>query len=273
MKRPCLMVIDDNATNLALLGYLLDSSGFEVCTAENGATALKLLAQRRDFDAVLCDIQMPVMDGYEFARQVRAQPGLAGLPLVAITALAMVGDRGRILAAGFDGYVSKPIEPVEFIATLKSLVPSLQAEPPVPSPTLAPAPLPPPPAGVTILVLDDTASNLQLKRDLLQPLGYRVLTADTAAAALQLARTEGPNLIISDVGMPSGSGFDFIAEVKADAALRDIPFIFLSATHWDESDRARGMALGAKRYLQRPIDSQALLDEIRRCLADSPPAA
>ena len=116
MKRPCLLVIDDNATNLALLGYLLDRSGCEVCAAENGEQALKILAQRRDFDAVLCDIQLPVMDGYEFARQVRARPGLAQMPLVAITALAMAGDRGRILAAGFDGYVSKPIEPVEFIA-------------------------------------------------------------------------------------------------------------------------------------------------------------
>lgn len=268
MKRPRLLVVDDNAINLALLGYLLDNSGFEVSAAENGEQALKILTQRRDFDAVLCDIQMPVMDGYEFARQVRAQPGLAQMPLVAITALAMVGDRGRILAAGFDGYVSKPIEPVEFIATLRTLVPSLWSEPPGPSPAPAPAPLPPPPAGLTVLVLDDTASNLQLKRDLLQPLGYRVLTADTAAAALQLARTERPNLIISDVGMPTGSGFDFIAEVKADAALSSIPFIFLSATHWDERDRAKGMAMGAMRYLQRPIDSQTLLDEIRRCLAD-----
>jgi len=267
MKRPCLLVVDDNAINLALLGYLLESSGFEVCSAENGEQALKMLAQRHDFDAVLCDIQMPVMDGYEFARQVRAQPELTQMPLVAITALAMAGDRGRILAAGFDGYVSKPIEPAEFIANLRTLVPALWSEPPAPSPVPAPAPLPSLPAGLTVLVLDDTASNLQLKRDLLQPLGYRVLTADTAAEALQLARAERPNLIISDVGMPTGSGFDFIAEVKADAALSSIPFIFLSATHWDERARAQGMALGATRYLQRPIDSQTLLDEIRHSLA------
>ncbi|WP_374565323.1 response regulator [Ideonella sp.] len=273
MSKPCLLVIDDNAINLALIGYLLTSAGWETCPAENGAQALKLLAQRHDFAAILCDIQMPVMDGYEFARQVKAQPAWAAVPLVAVTALAMVGDRDRILAAGFDGYVSKPIEPVEFIAALKNIVPSLETPPPQAAPAPAPAPLPPPPAGQTILVLDDTPSNLQLKRDLLQPLGYRVLTAQTPAVAMALAQAERPHLIISDVGMPTGSGFDFIAEVKADPALRDIPFLFLSATHWDERARARGLALGARRYLRRPIDSQTLLYEIRRCLDDSVSAA
>jgi two-component system cell cycle response regulator len=266
MKKPCLLVVDDNAINLALISYLLGSSGCEVCAVENGGQALAELEQRKDFDAVLCDIQMPVMDGYELARQIKARPGLTSIPLIAVTALAMVSDRDRILAAGFDAYVSKPIEPTSFIGTLATLVPALRPGPVLPVPAPSPAPLAPPP-GQTILVLDDTPYNVEIKRNLLEPLGYRVLSADTPSAALALARSERPDLIISDVGMREGSGFDFISAVKADAALRSIPFIFLSATHWDDAARERGMALGAERYLRRPLDSETLLAEIRRALA------
>jgi two-component system, cell cycle response regulator len=271
MKKPCLLVVDDNAINLALVSYLLESSGCEVCAAENGEQALTQLDQGKHFDAVLCDIQMPVMDGYELARRIKSRPELASIPLVAVTALAMVGDRDRILGAGFDTYVSKPIDPASFIATLATLVPALQSGHAVAASAPSPAPLPSP-RGETILVLDDTPYNVEIKRNLLEPLGYRVLSADTPAAALALARAQRPDLIISDVGMREGSGFDFIASVKADPTLRDIPFLFLSATHWDESARERGMALGAERYLRRPIDSESLLAEIRQALASRKPA-
>ena len=117
-----------------------------------------------------------------------------------------------------------------------------------------------------ILALDDTPFNLELKRSLLEPLGYQVLTAETPEEALQLARAHGPDLIISDVGMQQSSGFDFIALVKSDPALRMIPFIFLSATHWDAESCSRSLGLGADRYLSRPIDNEVLLTEIRTCL-------
>ncbi|HEX5683878.1 MAG TPA: response regulator [Ideonella sp.] len=89
------------------------------------------------------------------------------------------------------------------------------------------------------------------------------------ADAIQLARAERPHLIISDAGMQPGSGFDFIEMVKADPMVRDVPFIFLSTTDWDESDRAGGLALGATRYLRRPMESATLLSEIRRCLNEA----
>jgi two-component system cell cycle response regulator len=270
MKHPTLLVIDDNEINLALINYMLGSAGCEVCAASQGEQALELLSRRHDFDAILCDIQMPVMDGYAFARRLKADPALAHIPLVALTALAMVGDRERILASGFDAYLSKPIEPASFITTIRSVIPDLWAEPARHTPAQTPSPLTPETAGKTILALDDTNYNLELKRELLQPLGYRVLTASTAAEALRLARIHRPDLIISDVGMHEGTGFDFIAEVKADPLLRDIPFMFLSATHWDEAQRARGLALGALKYLRRPIDSHLLLSEIRRALAAPP---
>lgn len=266
-RRWRLLAIDDNQINLLLISYLIEAQGWNVSTATDGAEGLARM-RASAFDAVLCDIQMPEMDGFEFARQVRQDPALRDSPLVAVTALAMVGDRERILAAGFDGYLAKPIDPARFVAELVAILPSLApgtvpaGDRSVPSADAAPAE----PSGPTILVVDDSPFNLELKRGLLEPHGFRVLTAADPDAALPLARAHRPALIVSDVGMQHASGFEFIAAVKADPNLRDIPFIFLSATHWDEASRQRALALGARCYLKRPMDTVLLLREIRRGL-------
>lgn len=265
------LVVDDNAINLTLVSYLLQAHGVHVVAASDGLQALTLVREAQ-FDAVLCDIQMPVMDGLEFARRVRQDPGLRDLPLVALTALAMVGDKERILAAGFDAYLTKPLMPATFLADLAAALPHLvPTTPPEQAPLTQSSPATLAVAGPTVLVLDDTPSNLALKRSLLEPKGYRVLTASDPAGAWRLAQAQRPDLIISDVGMREGSGFDFIAQVKADPDLRSVPFIFLSATHWDQASSARALALGALAYLRRPLPPEELLREIDKALSFSTP--
>ncbi|WP_374673676.1 response regulator [Ideonella sp.] len=274
MSSPRVLVVDDNAINLQLVSYLLQSAGCEVCAVDNGEQALAALEAPGDpFDVVLCDIQMPVMDGYEFARRVKSDARRRELPMVALTALAMVGDRERVMQSGFDAYLSKPIEPATFIETLRAVVPGLFApsvDAAAAAPPPAPGSTPPRTTGQTILVVDDTVSNLELKQGMLQPLGFRVLTASTPDQALALARHERPDLIISDIGLGEGTGFDVIARVKAEPHLRDVPFVFLTATHWDEESQTRALAMGADRYLTRPIDTPVLIEEIRRLLARAP---
>jgi len=107
------LVIEDNAANLDLMTYLLRSLGYEVFSELNGLSGLQT-ATERPFDLVLADILMPQMDGYEFARRFKAVPHLVDIPLIAVTALAMPGDREKIIASGFDGYLSKPIDPQHF---------------------------------------------------------------------------------------------------------------------------------------------------------------
>ena len=105
-----ILVVDDNAANLDLMLYLLRSFGHD---PEGKADAIAALesAGTGNFELVLADILMPGMDGYEFARRFKADAALASTPLVAVTALAMPADRKRAEEAGFDGYVTKPIEP------------------------------------------------------------------------------------------------------------------------------------------------------------------
>jgi CheY-like chemotaxis protein len=115
------LVVEDQAENRDLMAYLLKAFGHEVATAGDGAEGLEA-ARRSRPDLMVIDIQMPVMDGLQLVAALKADPGLALIPAVGVTALAMVGDRDRILAAGFDGYLSKPIEATTFVADLEAFL-------------------------------------------------------------------------------------------------------------------------------------------------------
>jgi two-component system cell cycle response regulator len=117
-----ILVIDDHRTNLDLMLYLLQAFGHEATGITDPTLALQT-ARDRTFDAIVTDILMPEVDGFSLARSFKAEPKLQGKPLIAVTALAMAGDRERILSAGFDGYISKPIDPERFVSQVDSFLP------------------------------------------------------------------------------------------------------------------------------------------------------
>jgi CheY-like chemotaxis protein len=102
------LVAEDNATNRELLREVLEMRGYTVLEACNGQEALNMLEQIRP-DILLLDLGMPVLDGFAVVRRIRADPRLATLPVLAVTAYAMQGDREKVLNSGFDGYLTKPI--------------------------------------------------------------------------------------------------------------------------------------------------------------------
>jgi PAS domain S-box-containing protein len=111
------LLVEDNPINLELALDVLSRAGIVVTVANNGQEALDVLARER-FDGVLMDCQMPVMDGYDATRLLRQRPQLKGLPVIAMTANAMVGDREKVLAAGMNDHIAKPIKLEEMFATL-----------------------------------------------------------------------------------------------------------------------------------------------------------
>lgn len=113
-----ILVIEDNATNLELMVYLLRAFGHQVLEARDGEEGVAIAAGDRP-DLVICDIAMPKLDGMGVCRVLKSDPELRDIPLVAVTASAMVGDRKRIFAAGFDGYIPKPIDPETFVARIE----------------------------------------------------------------------------------------------------------------------------------------------------------
>jgi CheY-like chemotaxis protein len=116
-----ILVIEDNEDNIRLVDYVLRAHGYEPLLATSGADGVRLALEHRP-DLVLLDIRMPHMDGYEVVARLKAA-GLDGTRIVALTASAMVGDREHIVAAGFDGYIQKPIDPETFIAEIEHFLP------------------------------------------------------------------------------------------------------------------------------------------------------
>lgn len=116
-----ILIIEDNQQNLELMSYILRAFGHTVVSACNGAEGIEM-ARREMLDLIICDIHLPIVDGYEVANHLKRHPVLRQLPLVAVTALAMVGDREKVLSAGFDGYIDKPIEPEKFVGQIEAFL-------------------------------------------------------------------------------------------------------------------------------------------------------
>jgi two-component system cell cycle response regulator len=117
-----ILVVEDNSENLELIRFLLAAFGHEPLLTTGAREGLEAAMAERP-DLILMDIQMPEMDGFEALAEIRAQPAVAATPVVALTALAMVGDRERALRAGFDGYITKPIRPEAFVAEIDRFLP------------------------------------------------------------------------------------------------------------------------------------------------------
>ena len=115
-----ILVADDNAFSRELMRELLETSGHAILEAVNGRNALELIRRCRP-DLVFLDLQMPLQDGFSVIRELRNDSRFRRLPVVAVTASAMIGDRERAIAAGFDSYIAKPIDLCEVEAQVAAL--------------------------------------------------------------------------------------------------------------------------------------------------------
>jgi two-component system, cell cycle response regulator DivK len=118
----CILVVEDQEDNRQILRDLLGNAGFDLVEAENGEQALAALAKRRP-DLILLDIQLPIMDGYEATRRIRADPEMKSIPIIAVTSYALTGDEAKALAAGCNAYVTKPYSPRALLAKVREYVP------------------------------------------------------------------------------------------------------------------------------------------------------
>jgi CheY-like chemotaxis protein len=113
------LVVDDDARNIFALTSLLENHGMEVTSATNGRHAIDILRSASDLHAVLMDIMMPEMDGYETMREIRREARFKSLPILALTAKAMKGDREKCLDAGASDYIAKPVNSDQLLSLLR----------------------------------------------------------------------------------------------------------------------------------------------------------
>jgi CheY-like chemotaxis protein len=113
------LVIDDDIRNIFAITSVLERHKMDVSYAENGRKGIELLKSTPGIDAVLMDVMMPEMDGYETTREIRGMPKFANLPIIALTAKAMKGDREKCIEAGASEYIPKPVDPDQLMSLLR----------------------------------------------------------------------------------------------------------------------------------------------------------
>ena len=249
--------------------YLLDAFGYGVLQAEDGEEGIEIALRERP-DLILCDINLPKLDGHGVLKKLRAQSGFSA-PVIAVTALAMTGDRDKILSSGFDGYISKPIVAETFIEEVEHFLPAhLRALRPVraeaETATSAFQLQSDAKRAGTLLIVDDTPENLDFVIAALKPFGYRIISAPSVAEALERLEEEEIDLILCDLHMMPENGRQFLERARSDVRLRRIPFVIISSTFTTEQEWMDCVQNGAAHFIRRPIEPERLLTEIGRVL-------
>ncbi|HEV7815160.1 MAG TPA: diguanylate cyclase, partial [Janthinobacterium sp.] len=247
-----ILIIEDNPTNMELMVYLLQAFGYTPLMAHDGEEGVKV-ARREVPDLIICDVHLPKLDGYGVVAELKKDPVLKTVPALAVTALAMVGDRERLLAAGFDGYIGKPIEPDTFVTQLESFLPAALSAPAKND-------------IATILIVDDHVLNREFLMTLLGYGGHRLLEASNGAEGLKMVQSERPDLVISDILMPNMDGYEFVTRMHENPATADVPVIFYTATYREREANAVAQSCGVRWVLPKPSEPDLILRTVNEAL-------
>ncbi|WP_426107656.1 EAL domain-containing protein [Massilia sp. TSP1-1-2] len=256
-----ILIIEDNPTNMELMVYLLTAFGYTPFMAIDGTSGVETARETKP-DLIICDVHLPKLDGYGVVAALKADPAMCHIPVLAVTALAMVGDRERLLAAGFDGYVGKPIEPDTFVAELETFLRSRAAAEPAP-----------PAKRATILIVDDHVLNREFLRTLLGYDGHRLIEAANGVDGLAMVQRELPDLIISDILMPEMDGYEFVTRLHGDPATANVPVIFYTATYREREANQIAESCGVRWVLPKPSDPDVILRAVHEALGLTEPEA
>jgi GAF domain-containing protein/CheY-like chemotaxis protein len=236
------LVIDDEAAVRDLMQRFLTKEGFRAVTASGGEEGLRWARELRP-DAITLDVMMPGMDGWAVLSALKADPEVAGIPVVMLT---IVDDRNLGYALGAADYLTKPIDRERLVTVLEKYRRDLP-----------------------VLVVDDDVEVRQLLRRMLEPEGYTVVEAENGRAALERLRDGSPSVVLLDLMMPEMDGFEFVAEFRRHEAWRSIPIIVVTAKDLSREDRDR-----LNGYVQKILQKGAhgrdeLLAEVRELVASS----
>ncbi|NJK60632.1 MAG: response regulator [Oscillatoriales cyanobacterium SM2_1_8] len=264
-----LLVVDDEANIRQLVRQELEPLGYTIHEATDGMAAIAKLRTLRP-DAILLDLSMPALNGFEVTAILKNAPHSAGIPIVIVSAL---DEQQRAIALGADGYVTKPIQFEVLTTTLEKVIvaragrpPSDQGNQPVDLGGLlrllkADRQVEAPPL---VLVVEDDDGVRSLLRQELESHGYGVREARNGREALVEIAEATPDLITLDILMPEMDGFELARQLKGHPATARIPIAVISVL-----DRCEGgLRIEADRYFTKPLDVELLAQDVRTLLAE-----
>lgn len=244
------LVVDDLRDIRLLIGHFVSSTGLDVMYADNGAEVLRLIeteaAQGRSFDMVLMDIHMPVMDGHEAARRLRANG--FNPPLVALTAAHMKGDMDQCYESGFSAYLGKPVDQARLYECMANFLPVTATDVLTEKKS----------QGEYILVVEDDPDALQALAALLGLLGWQAITARDAATALVKAKDYQPAILLLDINLPDMNGYVLATQIRS-----ILPEARIIVASGEELDKARAEEAGINDSLLKPVSLDQLQDILR----------
>lgn len=267
---PKILIVEDNEMNRDILSRELRDRDHEVVIAVNGEEGIRQsLAEMPDL--ILMDLSLPGIDGWDATRAIKAAAETAVIPVIALTAHAMPGDREKAIDAGCDDYETKPYDWTRLFTKVDAILARVQAEevqaatvefevgdsvgtvtqvrPQASSDEIRNEAI----SGRTILIVDDK----ELNRDLLargaREDGHHILFATNGQEALDTLENHGVDLVLLDIMMPLVDGFEVLRQMKADTELRHIPVIVISASE-QMASAVRCIEMGADDYLPKPWD-------------------
>lgn len=256
------LIVDDNATNRLILEETLATWSMQPVATEGGPAALEVLDAAlhagSPFDLVLLDAQMPGMDGFAVAEQIRARPGSVGVAILMLTSGGQPGDADRCKELGFAAYLTKPVKQADL---WRAIVRGLDAGPAEP-PHHAPASRTAPDRPLRILLAEDNPMNQKLAIRLLEKQGHSVVVAGTGLEAIDtLFRTGTPpfDVVLMDVQMPEMDGLEAstLIRERERGTNRHVPIVAMTA-HALKGDQERCLAAGMDGYVSKPIKPDAL---------------
>jgi CheY-like chemotaxis protein len=215
------LVVEDNPQAVDLLTLYLEGDGFNVTVAPDGEAGLARARQAQPV-AIVLDILLPRLDGWDFLALAKADPAISHIPIVIVS---MLDERGRGFALGAADYLVKPVDREALLATLRRVTGLAIGG-----------------GGARILAIDDDPMALELIEAVLRPEGYTVLKATSGSDGIRVARQEQPGLVILDLLMPEVDGFMVVERLRADPATADIPIVILTSRSMatEEKDRLNG---------------------------------
>ncbi len=261
IKISTIMIVDDSTAMRRTMGLSLEKQGYRVIQAKDGKDAIDKFRQNSDLNLIICDIEMPTMNGFEFLGMRRRDSELSTIPVVMLTSRSGAKHRNLATQLGANGYFTKPYIEQEFLLEVKKILDSKQSlgnKSTTTTKTVI--------NQKTILIVDDSSALRKTLALSLERKNYRVLQARDGAEGIELLKNNlQTSLVICDIEMPNMNGFEFLTARRRDANLTNIPVVMLTS-RCNDKHRTLAEKLGANGYFTKPYVEDKFLIEMEQII-------